>query len=165
MMAAALRIAEQGRGLASPNPHVGCVIVKQGRIIGSGFTQSGGRPHAEAVALAACAANGCSADINYEWRMGELMPFVGGEIVYQGKENGTFFNNILKASDFQIKSYSTVDLRAGIAAQNGSWEVTVFGRNVFNKVYTTSVTTFLDTQFRFTGRPTIYGVSAKFRMK
>ena len=62
MMAAALRIAEQGRGLASPNPHVGCVIVKQGRIIGSGFTQSGGRPHAEAVALAACAANGCSAE-------------------------------------------------------------------------------------------------------
>ncbi len=62
MMAAALRIAEQGRGLASPNPHVGCVIVKQGRIIGSGFTQSGGRPHAEAAALAACAAHGCSAE-------------------------------------------------------------------------------------------------------
>ncbi len=61
MMAAALRIAEQGRGSASPNPHVGCVIVKQGRIIGSGYTQSGGRPHAEAVALAACAANGVSA--------------------------------------------------------------------------------------------------------
>lgn len=104
-------------------------------------------------------------DINYEWRMGEVMPFVGGEIAYQGEENGTFFNKILKASDFRIKSYSTVDLRAGIAAQNGSWEVTIFGRNVFNKVYTTSVTTFLDTQFRFTGRPTIYGVSAKFRMK
>ena len=54
MMAAALRIAEFGLGIASPNPHVGCVIVKQGRIIGSGFTQAGGRPHAEAVALDAC---------------------------------------------------------------------------------------------------------------
>ena len=54
MMAAAMRIAEFGLGLASPNPHVGCVIVKRGRRIGSGFTQAGGRPHAEAVALDAC---------------------------------------------------------------------------------------------------------------
>ena len=62
MMARAINLAERGRCIATPNPFVGCVIVKQGRIIGSGFTQSGGRPHAEAVALAACAANGCSAE-------------------------------------------------------------------------------------------------------
>jgi diaminohydroxyphosphoribosylaminopyrimidine deaminase / 5-amino-6-(5-phosphoribosylamino)uracil reductase len=54
MMARALQLAERGRGIATPNPHVGCVIVKDGRIIGEGFTQSGGRPHAEAVALDAC---------------------------------------------------------------------------------------------------------------
>ncbi len=54
MMARALQVAERGRGIASPNPHVGCVIVKNGRIIGEGFTQAGGRPHAEAEALAAC---------------------------------------------------------------------------------------------------------------
>ena len=54
MMARALQIAEHGRGIATPNPHVGCVIVKQGRIIGEGFTRLGGRPHAEAEALAAC---------------------------------------------------------------------------------------------------------------
>ena len=54
MMARALQIAERGRGIATPNPHVGCVIVKQGRIIGEGFTQLGGRPHAEAEALAVC---------------------------------------------------------------------------------------------------------------
>jgi diaminohydroxyphosphoribosylaminopyrimidine deaminase / 5-amino-6-(5-phosphoribosylamino)uracil reductase len=54
MMARAIQLAEQGRGIATPNPHVGCVIVKHGRIIGEGFTQAGGRPHAEAMALDAC---------------------------------------------------------------------------------------------------------------
>lgn len=54
MMARAIQLGENGRGVATPNPHVGCVIVKQGRIIGEGFTQAGGRPHAEAMALNAC---------------------------------------------------------------------------------------------------------------
>ncbi len=54
MMARAIQVAEQGRAITTPNPFVGCVIVKHGRIIGEGFTQAGGRPHAEAVALANC---------------------------------------------------------------------------------------------------------------
>ena len=54
MMARAIRLADQGRCIATPNPFVGCVIVKQGQIIGEGFTQKGGRPHAEAMALANC---------------------------------------------------------------------------------------------------------------
>lgn len=55
MMARAIRLAEHGRRVATPNPFVGCVIVKGGRIIGEGFTQKGGRPHAEAIALEHCA--------------------------------------------------------------------------------------------------------------
>ena len=54
MMARAIRNAELGRCIATPNPFVGCVIVRQGRIIGEGHTQKGGRPHAEAMALATC---------------------------------------------------------------------------------------------------------------
>jgi diaminohydroxyphosphoribosylaminopyrimidine deaminase/5-amino-6-(5-phosphoribosylamino)uracil reductase len=54
MMARALRLAEKGRCITSPNPFVGAVIVRHGRIIGEGFTQKGGRPHAEAMALEAC---------------------------------------------------------------------------------------------------------------
>lgn len=50
-MAAALALAERGRGRTAPNPNVGCVIVKDGRVIGRGWTQPGGRPHAEAMAL------------------------------------------------------------------------------------------------------------------
>jgi diaminohydroxyphosphoribosylaminopyrimidine deaminase/5-amino-6-(5-phosphoribosylamino)uracil reductase len=51
MMAAALALAERGRGRTAPNPNVGCVILKAGRVIGRGWTQPGGRPHAEAMAL------------------------------------------------------------------------------------------------------------------
>ena len=54
MMAHAIRVAERGRALATPNPFVGCVIVKRGRVIGEGVTRAGGRPHAEADALANC---------------------------------------------------------------------------------------------------------------
>lgn len=51
-MATALALSERGRGRTAPNPNVGCVIVKAGRVIGRGWTQPGGRPHAEAMALA-----------------------------------------------------------------------------------------------------------------
>jgi diaminohydroxyphosphoribosylaminopyrimidine deaminase / 5-amino-6-(5-phosphoribosylamino)uracil reductase len=54
MMARAIAIAEQGRAIATPNPFVGCVIVKDSRVIGEGYTRAGGRPHAEADALANC---------------------------------------------------------------------------------------------------------------
>jgi diaminohydroxyphosphoribosylaminopyrimidine deaminase/5-amino-6-(5-phosphoribosylamino)uracil reductase len=50
-MEAAIALGERGRGRTAPNPNVGCVIVKDGRILGRGWTQPGGRPHAEAVAL------------------------------------------------------------------------------------------------------------------
>lgn len=49
---AALALAERGRASSFPNPNVGCVIVADGRVVGRGWTQPGGRPHAEAMALA-----------------------------------------------------------------------------------------------------------------
>lgn len=49
---AALALAERGVGRTAPNPAVGCVIVKGGIVVGRGWTQPGGRPHGEAMALA-----------------------------------------------------------------------------------------------------------------
>lgn len=49
---AAARLAERGRPLSRPNPTVGAIVVKDGVVIGRGWTQAGGRPHAEAIALA-----------------------------------------------------------------------------------------------------------------
>jgi diaminohydroxyphosphoribosylaminopyrimidine deaminase/5-amino-6-(5-phosphoribosylamino)uracil reductase len=51
-MGAALALGERGRGRTTPNPNVGCVIVADGVVVGRGWTQPGGRPHAEAMALA-----------------------------------------------------------------------------------------------------------------
>ena len=51
-MSEAITLGVAARGSTAPNPNVGCVIVKDGAIIGRGATQPGGRPHAEAVALA-----------------------------------------------------------------------------------------------------------------
>ncbi len=50
-MALALTLGRRGLGRVWPNPSVGCVIVKNGRVVGRGWTQDGGRPHAEVVAL------------------------------------------------------------------------------------------------------------------
>jgi len=50
-MAAAIALSRRGRGLSTPNPAVGCIIVRDGRIVGRGWTQRGGRPHAEAQAI------------------------------------------------------------------------------------------------------------------
>ena len=50
-MARALELAERALGLSSPNPAVGAVLVKDGRIVGEGWTQAPGQAHAEIVAL------------------------------------------------------------------------------------------------------------------
>lgn len=47
----ALQLAARGLGRVWPNPAVGCVLVQGGRIVGRGWTQAGGRPHAERMAL------------------------------------------------------------------------------------------------------------------
>ena len=51
-MALALGLGRRGMGRCWPNPAVGCVIVRDGRIVGRGWTLPGGRPHAETQALA-----------------------------------------------------------------------------------------------------------------
>ena len=50
-MRAALALARRGLGNTWPNPSVGCVVVKDGRVVGRAVTAPGGRPHAEPVAL------------------------------------------------------------------------------------------------------------------
>lgn len=59
-MRAALALARRSLGRTWPNPAVGCVIVRDGRVIARGRTQDGGRPHAEADAIAQAEAEGLS---------------------------------------------------------------------------------------------------------
>jgi diaminohydroxyphosphoribosylaminopyrimidine deaminase / 5-amino-6-(5-phosphoribosylamino)uracil reductase len=68
LMAVAIALGGRTQALSQPNPNVGCVIVKDGHIIGRGWTQAGGRPHAEAMALAeaGAAAHGATAYVSLE---------------------------------------------------------------------------------------------------
>ena len=50
-MGSALALARRALGTVAPNPAVGCVLVRDGRVVGRGWTQPGGRPHAETEAL------------------------------------------------------------------------------------------------------------------
>ncbi len=67
-MLAALGLARRGLGIVWPNPAVGCVIVRDGLVVGRGWTQPGGRPHAEseALAMAGTAAKGATAYVTLE---------------------------------------------------------------------------------------------------
>jgi diaminohydroxyphosphoribosylaminopyrimidine deaminase/5-amino-6-(5-phosphoribosylamino)uracil reductase len=68
LMARALALAGRGRETATPNPNVGCVIARAGRILGEGWHARAGEPHAEAMALAACrgGAEGATAYLTLE---------------------------------------------------------------------------------------------------
>lgn len=66
-MQLALSLGARGLGQVAPNPAVGCVIVKDGRVLGRGWTQPSGRPHAETVALAQAGdARGATAYVTLE---------------------------------------------------------------------------------------------------
>ena len=67
-MRTALALARRGLGAVWPNPAVGCVIINQGCVVGRGWTQPGGRPHAETEALrrAGQAARGATAYVSLE---------------------------------------------------------------------------------------------------
>lgn len=67
-MEAALAFGRRGLGQTWPNPNVGCVLVREGVVVGRGWTQPGGRPHAEAMAVAEAgdAAQGATAYVTLE---------------------------------------------------------------------------------------------------
>lgn len=67
-MAAALALGRRGLGRVAPNPAVGALLVKDGVVVGRGWTQAGGRPHAETEALrdAGAAARGATLYVTLE---------------------------------------------------------------------------------------------------
>ena len=67
-MRAALGLAARGLGRVWPNPSVGCVVVRDGAPVGLGWTQPGGRPHAEVEALgdAGVSARGATVYVSLE---------------------------------------------------------------------------------------------------
>jgi iron complex outermembrane receptor protein len=103
-------------------------------------------------------------DGQYEFPVNSrISAFFGGTVRYNGSYNTTFANNILKADVYNINSYAILDLRAGLAAPDGSWKLTAYGQNVTNKYYETGVFS-AETDFVFAGRPSTYGLRLSIRM-
>lgn len=113
---------------------------------------------------------------DYKWKIGDLSPFIGATYSWRSSQ----FTNIGGSrglslpsngrSDyplqeiFRIKSYGLLDLRAGIEGSDGDWELSIFGKNVLNKYYSTNIQTSFDNVVRFSGKPVTYGVTVKAKI-
>ena len=67
-MEQALALAALGEGATNPNPRVGCLLVRDGQLVGSGYHRASGQAHAEALAVASAGAEarGATAYVNLE---------------------------------------------------------------------------------------------------
>ncbi len=118
-------------------------------------------------------------DIQYEWRATDtIKPFLGVGVTYQSRSKSGLtpaapgrpadigFTSTTTYNDpaFNIPAYALVDLRAGVEAANGPWRAWIWGRNVGNKYYRTTITRVQDTIARYVGQPATYGVTVAWKM-
>lgn len=116
-----------------------------------------------------------NATANYEWIMGGVEPFIGAEVHFRSSAvtqiggaasivaNPGFRASVPLPNLFTIPSYTTVDARAGIRFNNGTTEVSVYGKNIFNEYYITNIFPVYDTYVRYAGRPATYGVRISWK--
>jgi iron complex outermembrane recepter protein len=105
-------------------------------------------------------------DAQYQWAAFDTMSaFVGSSLTYRSSDNTSFQVSDAEAPDYRLPSRALLDLRAGLVANDDSWRVMVFGRNVTNRYYWDFVFAQNDTIGRQAGLPAIYGISMsrKFR--
>ena len=85
--------------------------------------------------------------------------FVGGSVTYRSSTYGDFVPD----PRFFVAPYTLLDLRAGIEKPDGSWRVSLYGRNITNKYYWTTATRRADALVRWAGMPRTYGVDVTLR--
>jgi outer membrane receptor protein involved in Fe transport len=103
----------------------------------------------------------------YDWNLNSnLKAFVSADASYQSKESAIFGSQEAIADGappLTIKSYSLLNLAAGISSTNQRWRLEVWGKNVTNTYYWNSVNYISDTVVRFAGMPVTYGITLGFR--
>lgn len=101
-----------------------------------------------------------NAGANYKFALNDHYDaFLGGNVVYNDEQ----FSIIGADANSRLKPYALLDLRAGVATEDGKYRLTVYGKNVTNTYYYTNAPTIYDTQVRYAGRPATYGVSLSAR--
>ncbi len=101
-----------------------------------------------------------SGDAQYDFPvMDTLKGYVGASVRYRSNSYATFGQQ----PAFRIAAYGIVDLRAGLQSDDGHWRAEVWGRNVTDQFYLTSVSHVVDTVARTTGMPATYGVTLSYK--
>ncbi len=120
-MKVALRLAEKGKGLTSPNPVVGAVVVKNGKIVGKGYHRKAGDPHAEAIAIdeAGKEAEGSTLFVNLEpcihWGKTPPCAFKIKEAKVKRVVIGTIDPNpLVNSKGIEFLSKSGIEIRVGV---------------------------------------------------
>jgi outer membrane receptor protein involved in Fe transport len=116
-------------------------------------------------------------DAQYQWKVrDDVEAFVGMNLTYNDKTYTDFIDqnpgphfvypqtpNGIVYNDLEIPGYTLIDLRAGVQLKN--WRLMLWGHNVTNKYYWTSDTRVNDTNLKYTGMPTTYGLTASYRFR
>ena len=100
------------------------------------------------------------ADATYEWSIGaDHRAFVGGNVTHHSATNASQGDD----PELHLRSYVTLDLRAGLRAADSRWSLGAFGRNVANVYYWNNMFRFTDTRICIAARPVTYGVMLTVR--
>jgi iron complex outermembrane recepter protein len=119
-----------------------------------------------------------SGNLDYRSNPGEATPFFGVTVNYKSKQDAAIGggNTTLPtgpryriapgigAFPYLINGFATVDARFGYEAEDGKWRIMVWGKNLTNKYYITSVLPSSDSTSRLAGKPITYGVTVGFKM-
>ncbi|MCP5173209.1 MAG: TonB-dependent receptor [Pseudomonadales bacterium] len=101
------------------------------------------------------------ADVDYRWGISDnLNAFVGANMTYNSEANATFGNQ----ESTRIDSFTTLDLRAGIEAEDGSWSISLWGRNVTDEEYWTNQFFTQDVVARTYAKPVTYGLGFTYNL-
>jgi outer membrane receptor protein involved in Fe transport len=112
----------------------------------------------------------------YSWSIGEARPFIGANFSVRSKTvsylggrgimlPATSGNATAPGAErpFAIKGYNTLDLSAGVDLKDGKIHAVIWGKNVLNTYYWTTVISAYDTIYRITGRPATWGITIGYK--
>src|SRR4030042_6203904 len=125
-MRLALRLARKGAGRTSPNPAVGAVLVRGGKVVGQGYHRAAGLPHAEVIALRAAGSAARDADLYVTLEpcahTGRTGPCTGAIIAAGGKRVGGARrdpNPLVAGGGFRALRKAGVTGRRGVVGGGG----------------------------------------------
>lgn len=102
-------------------------------------------------------------DANYEFDVGDdRQAYLGANALYNSSANSTLVTGAASLPDLsRIKAFTTVDARAGIRFGDSKFDLSVWGRNIFNTYYWTNQFVTQDVNVRYAARPVTYGATLK----